>query len=66
MTELIEHTNDEINSDIKIIKVGDRGSQVSLKVYQDIYHQLTGRTEQITKRYSENLLLDMSQLEQLH
>ena len=66
MTELIEHTNDEINSDIKIIKVGDRGSQVSLKVYQDIYHQVTGRTEQITKRYSENLLLDMSQLEQLH
>lgn len=36
------------------------------KVYQDIYHQVTGRTEQIRKRYTENLLIDFLELEQLH
>lgn len=66
MTELIEHTSDGTNNDGRIINVGDGGSQVSLKVYQDVYHQVTGRTEQISKRYSENLLLDISELEQLH
>lgn len=63
MTEIIEH-NDSGNG--RAVRVGDSHSQVSLKVYQDIYHQLTGRTEQIRKRYSENLLIDFQELQQLH
>jgi hypothetical protein len=63
MTEIIEH-NDSGNG--RAISVGDSHSQVSLKVYQDIYHQVTGRTEQIRKRYSENLLIDFQELQQLH
>lgn len=63
MTEIIEH-NDSGNG--RAVRVGDSHSQVSLKVYQDIYHQVTGRTEQIRKRYSENLLIDFQELQQLH
>ncbi len=39
---------------------------VPLKTYQDVYHQLTGRTEQIRKRYKENLLIEFSEIEQLN
>lgn len=63
MNDIIEH-NDTGND--RIIKIGESQSQVSLKVYQDIYHQVTGRTEQIRKRYTENLLIDFPELEQLH
>ncbi len=51
---------------LEVIKVGDSETQVSLKVYQDIYHQVTGRTEQIRKRYSDNLLVEFAEIEQLH
>lgn len=63
MTDIIEHT-DAGNG--RFVRVGEAQSQVSLKTYQDIYHQVTGRTEQIRKRYTENLLLGFSELEQLH
>lgn len=63
MSEIIEH-QDAGNG--KVVHVGQTHTQVSLKVYQDIYHQVTGRTEQIRKRYSENILADFSDLEQLH
>lgn len=65
MGELIEHPENG-DGNIEIIKVGDTESRVSLKVYQDIYHQVTGRTEQVKKRYSENLLVEFIELEQLH
>lgn len=48
------------------IRVGDSSAAVSIKVYQDIYHQITGRTEKIRKRYTDNLLIDYSEIEQLH
>ena len=63
MSGLIEHGNGDDNL---AIRVGDSNSAVSIKVYQDVYHQVTGRTEQIRKRYSENLLMEFSELEQLH
>jgi hypothetical protein len=63
MTGIIEH-GDAGNG--RVVRVGDTQHQVSLKAYQDIYHQVTGRTEQIRKRYSDNLLIDASELEQLH
>lgn len=63
MSDIIEH-NDIGNNNA--VRIGESQSQVSLKVYQDIYHQVTGRTEQIRKRYTQNLLLEFQELEQLH
>jgi hypothetical protein len=63
VTDIIEHGDAGNN---RVVRVGETHSQVSLKIYQDIYHQVTGRTEQIRKRYSDNLLVDISELEQLH
>lgn len=63
MSEIIEH---EDAGNGRLVRVGQTHTQVSLKVYQDIYHQVTGRTEQIRKRYSENILAEFSDLEQLH
>jgi hypothetical protein len=61
--EIIEHGD---NGDSSEVRVGESGQLVSAKVYQDIYHQITGRTEQIRKRYSQNLLVEFSEIEQLH
>ena len=67
MSELVEHPDkDDGNSRIDAVHVGDRHSPVSLKTYQDIYHQITGRTEQIRKRYTDNLLIELSEIEQLN
>lgn len=63
MSEIIEH--DDVGNG-RVVRVGQTQSQVSLKIYQDIYHQVTGRTEQIRKRYSENILAEFSDLQQLH
>lgn len=65
MGDLIEHSENG-DGNIEVVRVGDGGSRVSLKVYQDIYHQVTGRTEQIRKRYSDNLLVEFPEIEQLH
>ncbi len=63
MSEIIEH-GDSGNG--RVLRVGDSNSAVSVKVYQDLYHQITGRTEQVRKRYSDNLLVEFPELEQLH
>lgn len=63
MSEIVEHRDQGSG---RILRVGDTNSSVSVKVYQDIYHQITGRTEQIRKRYSDNLLIEFPELEQLH
>jgi hypothetical protein len=60
---LIENSDE---SNVEVVNVGDSNRSVSIKVYQDIYHQVTGRTEQIRKRHSELLLIDFSEVEQLH
>ncbi|ACV34344.1 hypothetical protein [Accumulibacter sp.] len=65
MGDLIEHSEND-NGNVEVVRVGEAGSRVSLKVYQDIYHQVTGRTEQIRKRYSDNLLVEFAEVEQLH
>jgi hypothetical protein len=61
--EIIERRD---NGNTPSVRIGDGQSLVSVKVYQDVYHQVTGRTEQIRKRYSENLLVEFSEIEQLH
>lgn len=65
MGNLIEHS-DNGDENVEVVRVGESGSRVSLKVYQDIYHQVTGRTEQIRERYSDNLLVEFAEIEQLH
>lgn len=63
MSEIIEHGD---NGNTPSVQIGEDDSRVSMKVYQDVYHQITGRTEQVRKRYSENLLIEFSEIEQLH
>jgi hypothetical protein len=65
MGEFIEHSGNG-DANVELVRIGESGSPVSLKVYQDIYHQVTGRTEQIRKRYSDNLLAEFAEIEQLH
>jgi hypothetical protein len=65
LNTIIEHS-DNGNPDEKVIRVGDSNTPISMKTYQDCYHQITGRTEQIRKRYSDDLLIDFSEFEQLH
>lgn len=65
MSEIIENGSDPAASSSDV-SVGDRSSQVPLKVYQEIYKQINGRTEEIRKRYSENLLIEFEEVQQLH
>lgn len=65
MVDIIEHENNDCGDSNEVI-VSDSNSRVSLKIYQDVYHQITGRTEQIRKRYSDNLMIEFSDIEQLH
>ncbi|MGD1826410.1 hypothetical protein A203_13960 [Chromobacterium violaceum] len=65
MGNLIEHDGGD-GDRVEVVCVGDGESPVPLKIYQDIYQQITGRTEQIRKRYSENLLMEMQDIEQLN
>ncbi|WP_116644984.1 hypothetical protein [Salinivibrio sp. HTSP] len=64
MSEVIEHSDDSAQS----VRVGDgqNSPTIPIKVYQDIYHQITGRTEKIKKTSDENLLIGMQEIEQLH
>lgn len=64
MGEVIEHEDN--TGTPPPVRIGDTGLLVPIKVYQDVYHQITGRTEQIRKRYSENLLIEFSEVDQLH
>lgn len=63
MSEIIEHSD---NGNGNVVRVGESSAPVSLKVYQDIYHQVTGRTEQIRKRYTEHILASYSDIEEIH
>jgi hypothetical protein len=65
MNDIVEHPNGG-TSDPQLVRIGESNNSVSLKAYQDIYHQVTGRTEQIRKRHFDNFLLEYSDLEQLH
>lgn len=50
------------------VKVGEATNekQVSLDLYQQMYRQITGRPEQIRRRYSDNLLISFSEIDQLN
>ena len=63
MRDMIEHVDNENQSNVRI---GEADGTVSVKTYQDIYHQITGRTQQIRKRYANHLLIEKEDVEQLH
>lgn len=63
MNEIVEQEN---SGEVTRINVGDENSSVSIKVYQDVYHQITGRTEKIRRKYSDNILVEFEEIEQLH
>ncbi|WP_404473497.1 hypothetical protein LG301_03530 [Vreelandella venusta] len=64
MSEIIQHTDD--NSSTVQVGDGQGSSVIPMKVYQDIYHKITGRTEQIKKTYDEDILIGIEEIEQLH
>lgn len=64
MSDIIEHNSD--NNVENVLSVGSGNDLVSFKLYQDIYHQITGKTEQINQKFSKNLLIEFSDIEQLH
>lgn len=65
MTNILEHNS---KHEDQTILVGDKNEEhhVSLKAYQDIYHQITGKTEEISKRYRDSICLEYSDLEELN
>lgn len=64
MTEIIEHNDDGARP--RAVSQGASDVPLSIKQYQDIYHRITGKTEQIRSRYTDNLLVDFGELEQLN
>ena len=65
MSQIIEHC-DESNLNNSSVPVALNESNFSLKIYQDIYHQITGRTERIQQKYSNNIEIVFSDIEELH
>ncbi len=63
MPNIIEHGG----NDPEVIRISaGEGSEISLKTYQDIYHQITGKTEEIRKRYKDSICIEYGDIEQLH
>ena len=63
MSSLIEHDSNEGD----VVRISDANQDtVSLKTYQDIYHQITGMTEEIRKRYKDSTFIEKSDIKQLH
>jgi hypothetical protein len=63
MSNLIEHGSNE--PEIAHIE-STAETPLSLKHYQDIYHQITGKTEEIRKRYKDSFRIELCDIEQLH
>lgn len=64
MPSVIEHSDNKDNADVVV--VGSEHAPISLKLYQDMYHQITGRSEKASQKHNENLRLEFSDIEQLH
>ena len=63
MSNIIEHGSNEP----EVMHYNStEGSEISLKTYQDIYHQITGKTEEIRKTYKDSICLEYSDIQQLH
>jgi hypothetical protein len=63
VSSIIEHTD---SGNEQTVRIRDSEAPVPIKTYQAIYNQVTGRTEQLRKRFSEHLLIEVSEIEQLN
>jgi hypothetical protein len=55
------------SGDVAIIgERGGEGQEVSMKALQDIYNELTGKSEELVKQYSTPFVIHFSDLEQLN
>lgn len=63
MSNIIENNQD--NNDNIQINASERNFEITAQQYQDIYNQITGKTETIGKRYSSNILVDLDEVKQL-
>jgi hypothetical protein len=62
-----KHIPSEGVGDVAVIGEGTPNRMpVSLQVVQSIYHELTGKTEEVSKSYTESFKICQSDLEQLH
>lgn len=48
------------------LQIANGDDSITPKIYQAIYHQITGRTEKVSKSYDDNLLIDFEGIEKLH
>ncbi|MDP8634740.1 hypothetical protein QZQ04_08280 [Serratia marcescens] len=62
MGSIIEYDNNDPNG----IQAINNDREFSLKVYQQVYHQVTGRTEKASVSSHESILVDFDELQQLH
>lgn len=47
--------------------IGDRdGTEVSLQLLQDVYNEITGKSEKLSKRYDVNFRIQFADIQQLH
>ncbi|MCW0319933.1 hypothetical protein [Pantoea dispersa] len=64
MSVIIDNQNDGQN--LRGAVPINRDIDKSLKVYQEIYQHITGRTEKITQKCSDNLIIDLSEVKLTH
>lgn len=55
-----------VSGDLAVVGEGQSRQQVSLQVLQGIYHELTGKSEELSKSYEEPIQLTTTEFEQLH
>lgn len=61
----VENANHASNNDgSSLVNVG--GSQITIQQLQQIYSELTGKSESITNYYDDSIQIDSSHIEQLH
>lgn len=56
-----------VSGDVAIIGEGTSGrTEISIQVMQQIYHELTGKTEDVSRSYTDAFQIERADLEQLH
>lgn len=65
MSQIIDANSGDDESQ-NLVRIGDGANMASLKLYQDVYHQITGRTEQIGRRYKDDFQITIADIDQLN
>ncbi|MRS20756.1 hypothetical protein GJV08_16445 [Enterobacteriaceae bacterium RIT692] len=59
---IIDNQDDSVSSNVP----ATRGMEESIQLYQQIYQHITGTTEKTKQRCSDNLLIDIDEIKQVH